>query len=271
MADLTWRKAVLKALTDLGGEAHYAEIAQEIIDRGYRAPGNIGAKPANTVAANISMHLKDKVERVKPGRYRLIETPPSALNVESPRLGAKHGVEPAAEEASSEAADMGLINAFGMFWRRSEVSWKGKSTRLLGVQQPGAKPTDFAGQAGVYILYDGNRPVYVGRMTADRLGARLAEHTRDRLSARWDRFSWFGVRPVDSEGALGQKPEAGISVDILIATMEALLIEGLEPPQNRRQGDGFNAVEFIQETDPAVKARHKKALVADLLASLETA
>lgn len=271
MADLTWRKAVLKALTDLGGEAHYAEIAQEIIDRGYRAPDNIGATPANTVAANISMHLKDKVERVKPGRYRLIESVSLASNVLAPGHEGEQRLDQPATDDSSEAEDMGLINAFGMFWRRSEVSWKGKGTRLLGVQQPGAKPTDFARQAGVYILYDGNRPVYVGRMTADRLGARLAEHTRDRLSARWDRFSWFGVRPVDSEGALGQKPEAGISVDILIATMEALLIEGLEPPQNRRQGDGFNAVEFIQETDPAVKARHKKALVADLLASLETA
>jgi len=30
--------------------------------------------------------------------------------------------------------------------------------------------------------------------------------------------------------------------------MEALLIEGLEPPKNRQQGDGYNAVEFIQTT-----------------------
>ena len=70
MADMTWKNAILRALKDLGGEAHYATIAQEIIDRGYRTQ-NIGATPANTVAANISMHLKDQLEKVKPGYYRL--------------------------------------------------------------------------------------------------------------------------------------------------------------------------------------------------------
>ncbi len=47
-------------------------------------------------------------------------------------------------------------------------------------------------------------------------------------------------------------PAAGSAVHGLIATLEALLIEGLEPPQNRRQGDGFNAVEFIQVPDETV-------------------
>jgi hypothetical protein len=31
--------------------------------------------------------------------------------------------------------------------------------------------------------------------------------------------------------------------------MEALLIEGLEPPQNRRRGDDFRAVEYLQAED----------------------
>jgi len=30
--------------------------------------------------------------------------------------------------------------------------------------------------------------------------------------------------------------------------METLRIEGLKPQQNRRRGDGFNAIEFIQHT-----------------------
>lgn len=56
-------------------------------------------------------------------------------------------------------------------------------------------------------------------------------------------------------------PTSGIAVGTLIATMEALLIEGLEPPQNRRQGDGFNAVEFIQVTDQEVtQARDRRVL-----------
>ena len=46
--------------------------------------------------------------------------------------------------------------------------------------------------------------------------------------------------------------------------MEALLIEGLEPPQNRRQGDGFNAVEFIQTMDPDIEKEQKRTLLAQL-------
>ncbi|WP_225976587.1 MULTISPECIES: hypothetical protein [Corynebacterium] len=52
---------------------------------------------------------------------------------------------------------------------------------------------------------------------------------------------------------------------MLVATMEALLIEGLEPPQNRRRGDGFNAIEFIQTTDQEVKDRRAKEYVLKLL------
>lgn len=103
MADLTWRKAVLRALADLGGEADYAEIAQEIIDRGYRAAGNIGATPANTVAATISMHLKHKVERVKPGRYRLIESLPLAVTAATAEIESMQDIEPAAAADSPEA------------------------------------------------------------------------------------------------------------------------------------------------------------------------
>jgi hypothetical protein len=35
--------------------------------------------------------------------------------------------------------------------------------------------------------------------------------------------------------------------------MEALLIEGLEPPQNRKKGDAFRAVEFLQVEDPNIE------------------
>ena len=96
------------------------------------------------------------------------------------------------------------------------------------------------------------------------MGLRLFDHTRDRLTGRWDRFSWFGVRGVRDDGNLTPLPKAGIAVMSLIATMEALLIEGLEPPQNRRQGEGFNAVEFIQETDPNIANEQRAALLAQL-------
>lgn len=157
---------------------------------------------------------------------------------------------------------MGLINAFGMFWSRDQVTWKPSMPHLLGVQQSGSTPVNFTEQAGVYVLYDVHRPIYVGKVTEPRLGLRLHEHTRDRLTGRWTRFSWFGVRGVTSEGRLAPIPGGEIAVASLIATMEALLIEGLEPPQNRRQGDGFNAVEFIQVMDPDIEKEQKRSLLA---------
>jgi hypothetical protein len=50
----------------------------------------------------------------------------------------------------------------------------------------------------------------------------------------------------------------------LIATMEALLIEGLEPPQNRQRGEGFNAVEFIQVKDPEIEKKSQQDLWAKM-------
>lgn len=52
---------------------HYAEIAQEIIDKVYRT--GVGATPAATVAANISE--EPRIERVSTGVYRLRTSSPA--------------------------------------------------------------------------------------------------------------------------------------------------------------------------------------------------
>jgi hypothetical protein len=53
-------------------------------------------------------------------------------------------------------------------------------------------------------------------------------------------------------------------IDDLIATMEALLIEGLEPPQNRKRGDDFSAVEFTQVEDPELQKSREYELLEKL-------
>jgi hypothetical protein len=50
--------------------------------------------------------------------------------------------------------------------------------------------------------------------------------------------------------------------------MEALLIEGLEPPQNRKRGDDFRAVEFIQVEDPEMTRRRLTGLMEELKGKL---
>lgn len=259
MADMSWRDAIVKVLEEERAEMHYADIAQLIIDRKFRE--SVGATPAASVAATLSTQLGGRVQRTKRGHYVLSDRDSSQEE------DAPHGTSitaPLEDEVAEDAADMGLINAFGMFWRRAEVHWQANGTQLLGVQQSGSQEVDFSAQSGVYILYDGDRVVYVGRVTEPRLATRLREHTRDRLTGRWDRFSWFGVRAVDSGGKLMEAQSGDIDTRTLIATMEALLIEGLEPPQNRRQGDGFNAMEFIQQTDPRVDLARKRAVLVEL-------
>jgi hypothetical protein len=41
----------------------------------------------------------------------------------------------------------------------------------------------------------------------------------------------------------------------MVATLEALLIEALEPPQNRKRGDDFSAIEYLQDIDPELRER----------------
>ena len=97
------------------------------------------------------------------------------------------------------------------------------------------------------------------------MGRRLFEHTLDRLAARWDGFSWFGLLPVSESGQLGELP-ATFDAAKMIPALEAILIEALEPRQNRKRGDDLSAVEFIQREDPEIQ---KKRVKASLEAAIE--
>lgn len=58
-----------------------------------------------------------------------------------------------------------------------------------------------------------------------------------------------------------------VSIDTLITTMEAVLIEGLEPRQNRKRGDDFQAVEFLQVEDPQLQQQLKSAVFKQMMAA----
>lgn len=262
MPTLTWKQAVLKVLESADEPMHYTDIAQAIVDRKFR--DSVGATPANTVAAQLGK-LSDAVTRLDRGNYfltrRLDELDEHAPSPVSPNEDASFVDDAAAEQT-------GIINAFGMYWRREEVDWTANSPRLYGTQLSGGEKVDFAGQIGIYILYQGERTVYVGRAAKKSLADRLRAHTRDRLTARWDRFSWFGLRPVSSSGTLGHFTTDYLDADQIAETMEAILIEGLEPPQNRRRGDKIENSEFIQVTDPEIQRTRDQALATKLLRRL---
>lgn len=260
--DLSWRDAIYEVLNKSSESMHYVEISEAITEEKLR--NEVGATPAATVAAVISGSLqnegvKSPFIRIERGRYwlrHLAENPqPQAVRSDQP--GELPAVEP---------NDSGLINAFGMFWSRRSVLWS--SRRILGQQQLGSTSVDFFEQKGVYLLHDGRTVIYVGRTTDQPLGVRLRQHTVDRLNGRWDRFSWFGVYSVADDGVLKSSSTVDYDLTMLIVTMEALLIEGLEPPQNRKRGDEFRAAEFLQVEDPEIQRSQSAQLLNRLLNKL---
>jgi hypothetical protein len=256
MPELGWKEAIVKVLEEASEPMHYVEISEAMTTDGLRT--TIGATPAASVAATISMSMRDQGERspfvrVSRGLYALRRAADVSSALAPPLV---------------EEDETGFVNAFGMYWKRSSVLWKRTSPQLFGQQQVGSEPVDFCQQNGVYLLHDGSKVIYVGRTTDQPLGVRLKQHTFDRLSGRWDRFSWFGIFSVTESGGLSTAPPDTFNVTNLISTMEALLIEGLEPPQNRKRGDDFSAVEFLQVEDPEIQRSQTLQLIDELKSKL---
>lgn len=252
-SELTWRKAIDKVLGSSANPLHYNEITERIISEGLRK--NLGATPAATVNAQISASIKHEGAsspyiRVSKGTFAL-RAGSSGVSVVAPKL------TPDVTESEESEEQYEIITSFGMFWRREAAEWT-ITPKLLGMQQIGATPVDFCKQLGIYLLYDGREVIYVGRTTDRPLGRRLYEHTIDRMSARWDRFSWFGLLPVSDTGEIGTLPDT-YGAAKLIPALEAILIEALEPRQNRKRGDDLAAVEYLQKVDPEIEKKRVKA------------
>jgi len=260
---MSWREAIERVLQEAQEPLHYAEISERVLARGYYKTD--GATPDATVNAQITGSIKhegDKSPFVKVGRstYALRRlssenTVQTTTPATSPTAAVK--LSKLTPESSPSGLDEdsleSVIRCLGMYWQRDLVVWR-TDPRMFGKQQALSKPVDFAKQRGIYILYDHHTVVYVGRSVDRPLGKRLFEHTIDRLGSRWNRFSWFGLLEVTDEGKLIDVP-IKVTLSSLISTLEALLIESLEPPQNRKRGDDFSVIEYIQDIDPELKER----------------
>jgi len=250
--DMTWPEAIVKVLEQHPSGLHYKDITEEIHKQNLKT--HSGATPALTVNALIAASIKKSSNdspyvRIGPGIFALKST--LAPDV------AQSLAKTSAKEIEKDEADAPIVTGFGMYWQREAVYWKSQA-QIWGIQQ--SKKIDFGQQCGIYMLHDGREVIYVGR-TVRPLGQRLFEHTQGRMAFRWDRFSWFGLRPIHPEdGSFGELPKS-FSAENLIATLEALMIEAMEPRLNRRRGDkDFEAVEFEQYVDP--KVMKKKLVVA---------
>jgi hypothetical protein len=152
-----------------------------------------------------------------------------------------------------------LIQNYGLFWLRSDVYWGKQNSEghLKGVwaKEVTSKPVDFRSQQGVYVLYDDAfHLVYVGQAGANdnqRLFVRLRQHTRELLTQRWSRFSWFGVRWVKLDGELAAETAAvHANMGDVLNHIEGILISAAEPPHNRQGGRfGSDVRQYLQFRD----------------------
>jgi hypothetical protein len=249
----SWKEAIKRVLNESTTPLHYTEISEVILSRGYYETD--GATPAATVNAQLASSIKHDGNkspfiRVAKGIFALKDNPitDEPINFSSTPENSTINIADSEIESSDS-----IIQSFGMYWQRDLVVWR-NDPKMYGKQQALAKAVDFGKQKGIYILYDHHTVVYVGRSIDRPLGKRLYEHTIDRLGSRWDRFSWFGLLDVTQQGDL-RETALNTSLASLVATLEALLIESLEPPQNRKRGDDFSAIEYIQDIDPEIKER----------------
>ncbi|MGZ8136458.1 MAG: HTH domain-containing protein [Methylococcaceae bacterium] len=250
----SWREAIRKVLAESDAPLHYTEISEQILSRGYYQTD--GATPAATVNAQLASSIKHEGDkspfmRVGKGIFALKNTLISSMPSSQAVVFTKN--ESALQTEAEDDPSDSIIHSFGMYWRRDLVVWR-NDPKMYGKQQALSKSVDFGKQKGIYILYDHHTVVYVGRSIDRPLGKRLYEHTIDRMGSRWNRFSWFGLLDVTQEGGL-RETALNATLAGLVATLEALLIEALEPPQNRKRGDDFSVIEYIQDIDPELKER----------------
>lgn len=151
-----------------------------------------------------------------------------------------------------------IIQNYGLRWKAQDVFWgtSGNAGALLG-RSTGARretPVDFRDQAGIYILYNSDRLVYVGQSGSGNrflLNRLLGHLRRDRLTGRWDSFSWFGLRRVLRNGELAKLNRRMRSpLATTLNHMEAVLIAGADPPLNLQGGRfGGSAKRYVQVRD----------------------
>lgn len=243
MTEITWEQAVRQILEESSEPRYYGDIAAEILERGLKT--TVGKTPHFTVAGEISkmMSRGEPVVKVQPGVFFLRrETAAPAVEIEEV---AEDTLDP------TDAPDNLAVAAYGLHWHRDNVDWS--SNHLLGYDIDPRQTIDFADQQGVYLLHSWQSTVYIGKTTAQTGGLiqRLKYHQgRQSWSAKWERFSWFGLRPVSDNGDMLDGPNTA-SKEIVSALMEAVLIETLRPSFNQQQGNYMGTM-YSQTVDPRI-------------------
>ena len=100
----------------------------------------------------------------------------------------------------------GIITCYGQVWAREGVTWRSNPV-IFGCQFQNSPKIDFSKQVGIYTLHSNDHALVYTGVSGDRtIGECLYEHTSDRLDGRWNRFSFYGLLPINENGTFGPPP-----------------------------------------------------------------
>lgn len=92
-----------------------------------------------------------------------------------------------------------MIEKYGIHWERAKM-FSVKDGRVSWTDEawPEDAP-DLEGAKGVYVLYRGERPIYVGLAIQGNstIGGRIHAHTKDWLAPWWDSVCWYAFEDND--------------------------------------------------------------------------
>ena len=263
MRELKWKDAIIKVLEEERQAFHYTKIAEIIAEKGYRT--SFGATPQNTVSANITTDINKNKEksifaRVNKGIYILRK-----IFDDSNNLIIKDFEDTKSKKRKNNIEKTKFINSYGIYWDRKLVHWRSTTPELFRVQKVGATNVNFKNQIGIYLIHDSSETIYIGQAIKQPLGQRLRKHTTDRHGVRWDRFSWFGFYPIKENLELEENLDlSNITINDFGDMLEEILIENIEPRQNRKQGNQFDGIEFLHQEAPEIKKHKKQKLLKEL-------
>ena len=275
MSEMTWKYAILWILTN--ADKHELPMScSTILERiqddrlrenyppsaYYIVNGTLNSHRIGNAYGNLEMFMQDEYSsswypvnniaaadmNAMDDQYRRLEMAP----ITSEKTITKQIDEDTTDVYNSDVimdsvANTNLIAAMGYMWKRSEVDWITQPD-LWGVEETSRTranhvPINFSLQSGVYVLYKDAKITYIGQSI--NIGARLTNHTKDKHSQRWNRFSWFGLKPFDSDLKLIDPPDH-YSMRAILDGLEGVLIEVLEAFGNDSSGNNISGTRFLQ-------------------------
>ncbi len=132
---------------------------------------------------------------------------------------------------------MALVSEFGEMWARNTQNIK---------DVPGSKE----GGQGVYVLYDGSMPMYVG-MGNIRSRLRGARRSKSR-GQMWDHFSWYIPRKSEHAHDIEALLLRTLPFYLRVLNRQSGKLEGAKKVRRSRE---HQVAEFISRTKPKKKRR----------------